>query len=184
MNGTQRRAAIEELLRHAEGPLSGSALAKQLGVSRQIIVQDMALLRARADLEIVSTYQGYLLQQVEEPFRRVFKVRHSNDRTEEELTLIVDLGGRVEDVFVYHRVYGVVRGQLPLASRKDIQDFMDRLKESSSGPLMLITDDYHYHTVAADSAATLDQIQAHLEAAGFLAPLREHEPEGSTGRRS
>ena len=176
MNGTERRAQILELLREAKGPLSGSALAKQLGVSRQVIVQDMALLRARTDLEILSTYLGYVLHTPEEPCRRVFKVRHAEDRTEEELREIVDLGGRVEDVFVYHSVYGVVRGQLSIASRRDIRDFMDRLRASRSTPLMQITDDYHYHTVSADDQRTLDQIQARLEALGFLAPLREHEP--------
>ena len=176
MNGTERRAKILELLRAASSPLSGSALARSLGVSRQVIVQDMALLRARTDLEILSTYQGYLLLQPQEPCRRVFKVRHSSERTQEELQEIVDLGGRVEDVFVYHRVYGVVRGQLSIAPRKDIRDFMSRLAESRSAPLMLITDDFHYHTVAADDEQTLDQIQARLGELGFLAPLREHEP--------
>lgn len=176
MNGTERRAKILELLRAASSPLSGSALARSLGVSRQVIVQDMALLRARTDLEILSTYQGYLLLQPQEPCRRVFKVRHSSERTREELQEIVDLGGRVEDVFVYHRVYGVVRGQLSITSRKDIREFMDRLAESRSAPLMLITDDFHYHTVAAENEQTLDQIQARLGELGFLAPLREHEP--------
>ena len=176
MNGTERRARIVELLREARKPLSGSMLARELGVSRQINVQDMALLRTRKELEIISTYQGYILHQPEEPCRRVFKVRHSTDRTEEELREIVDLGGQVEDVFVYHRVYGVVRGQLAITSRKDIQDFMQRLKESSSTPLMQITDDFHYHTVSADSERTLDQIQARLQELNLLAPLRDYEP--------
>ena len=176
MTGTERRTQILELLRISKEPLSGTALAKQLGVSRQIIVQDMALLRARSDLEIISTYQGYMLHQAEEPCRRVFKVRHGGDRTAEELQEIVDLGGRVEDVFVYHSVYGVVRGQLHIASRKDVQDFMERLRHSSSAPLMQITDDYHYHTVAADREEILDQIQQRLKELEFLAPLREYEP--------
>ena len=176
MNTVERQERIIDLLRQAEAPLSGSVLAKKLGVSRQIIVQDMALLRARTDLEIISTYQGYLLHRRQEPCRRVFKVRHSASRTQEELREIVDLGGRIEDVFVYHRVYGVVRGQLSIYSRKDVQDFMERLRESSSAPLMQITDDFHYHTVTADTVQTLDQIQQRLEELGFLAPLREYEP--------
>lgn len=176
MNGTERRQRILELLRAADGPRSGSFLARELGVSRQVIVQDMALLRARTDLEIISTYQGYVLHLPKEPCRRVFKVRHSADRTEEELREIVDLGGRVEDVFVYHRVYGVVRGTLNIASRRDIREFMERLAESRSAPLMLITDDFHYHTVAADTPEILDQIQARLKELNLLAPLRDYEP--------
>ncbi len=176
MKGTERRQRIMELLMTSEQPVSGSALARELGVSRQIIVQDMALLRARSDVEILSTYQGYLIHRAEELCRRVFKVRHGTDRTEEELMEIVDLGGRVEDVFVYHRVYGVVRGHLGIASRKDVRDFMNRLQESRSAPLMLITDDFHYHTVAADTESDLDHIQNRLKEMELLAPLREHEP--------
>ena len=176
MKGTERRNKILELLREAKTPLSGSALAKELGVSRQVIVQDMALLRSGTETEILSTYQGYLVRQEENRFERVFKVRHSADRTEEELREIIDLGGRVEDVFVYHSVYGVVRGQLRISSRKDIAGFMQRLSESSSAPLMQITDDYHYHTVVADDERTLEQIQKRLQELGLLAPLREYEP--------
>ena len=176
MKGTERRNKILELLREAKSPLSGSALAKELGVSRQVIVQDMALLRSGTETEILSTYQGYLVRQEENRFERVFKVRHSADRTEEELREIIDLGGRVEDVFVYHSVYGVVRGQLRISSRKDIAGFMQRLSESSSAPLMQITDDYHYHTVVADDERTLEQIQKRLQELGLLAPLREYEP--------
>lgn len=176
MNGAQRRQRIVELLMVAETAMSGSALAKILGVSRQIIVQDMALLRARSDLEIISTYQGYMIHRTDRPCSRVFKVRHSTERTEEELLEIVDLGGHVEDVFVYHRVYGVVKGQLDIRSRKDVRAFMERLKESRSAPLMLITDEYHYHTVTADDMETLDQIKKRLEELRLLAPLREHEP--------
>lgn len=177
MNPEMRREQILDLLRQADEPLSGSALAKMLGVSRQIIVQDMALLRARTDLMIFSTYQGYMLHRPREVCRRVFKVRHNAGRTEEELQQIVDLGGKVEDVFVYHRVYGVVRGQLRIGSRKDVQEFMQRLRESSSAPLMQITDDFHYHTVTADTEHTLDLIQQRLQKLDFLAPLREYEPE-------
>lgn len=178
MNGEQRREKILELLLTANKPLSGSALAKKLGVSRQVIVQDMALLRAGTEVEILSTYQGYLIHQEEKLVNRVFKVRHSMERTEEELQEIVDLGGRVEDVFVYHRVYGVVRGSLNIASRQDIQDFMHRLRNSSSGPLMLITDEFHYHTVSAEDPKILDRIQQRLEEKSFLAPLRKDEPVG------
>jgi len=176
MNGIDRRQKIVELLMVADVPLSGTALAKELGVSRQIIVQDMALLRTRSDLEIISTYQGYMLRRTNKPFSRVFKVRHNTARTEEELLEIVDLGGHVEDVFVYHRVYGVVKGQLEIRSRRDVRAFMERLKESCSAPLMLITDEYHYHTVTAEDQETLDQIQVRLGELGLLAPLREHEP--------
>ena len=182
MNAEQRRQKILQLLKEAQEPLSGSALAKLVGVSRQIVVQDMALLRAQTDAQIISTFQGYVLMKTQEPCSRVFKVRHSAERTQEELELIVDLSGKVEDVFVYHSVYGVVRGQLNISSRKDIRAFMERLAKSSSAPLMQITDDFHYHTVTAEDQETLDLIEGKLKELEFLAPLREHEPDG-VGRK-
>lgn len=182
MNGEERRARLLTLLRQAKEPRSGSDLARELGVSRQVIVQDMALLRARTDLEILSTYRGYLLGSDAAPCRRVFKVRHTAADTRRELQEIIDLGGRVEDVFVFHKVYGVVRGALRIASRRDIEGFLSRLSASSSEPLMRITDDFHYHTVAADSEEILDAIQLRLDQLGFLAPLREYEPEDVQGK--
>ena len=176
MNAAERRECILDILQNSEVPVSGSALAKAMGVSRQIIVQDITLLRTGFDVEIVSTYQGYMVPRRHVACSRVFKVRHSSERTEEELREIVDLGGIVKDVFVYHSVYGVVRGELNIRSGKDIREFIRRLRESSSAPLMQITDDYHYHTVEADSQQTLDQIQLRLKELQLLAPLREHEP--------
>ena len=176
MNGNERRQKIIELLMVADQPLSGTALSKELGVSRQIIVQDMALLRTQGDLEIVSTYQGYIIPKNQNGCSRVFKVRHTPEQTEQELQEMVDLGGRVEDVFIYHRVYGVVKGQLHIRSRKDVREFIRRLEEGSSTLLLEVTDYYHYHTVFADDEETLDQIQTRLAELGFLAPLREHEP--------
>ena len=182
MTGSERREAIVSRIKDSAAPVSGTALAASFGVSRQVIVQDMALLRARTDLEILSTYRGYLLRADTASCRRVFKVRHCAADTERELQEIVDLGGRVEDVFIYHKVYGVVRGALRIASRKDIAAFLHKLEEGRSEPLMRITDDFHYHTVAADSEETLDVIEARLKETGFLAPLREYEPEDVTGR--
>ncbi len=176
MNGAERRKKIMEMLKQADAPLPGSAMAKELGVSRQIIVQDMALLRSQGETEIVSTFQGYILPKKQEDCSRVFKVRHTPEQTEQELQEMVDLGGKVEDVFVYHRVYGVVRGELKIRSRKDVAAFIARLQEGSSTLLMEVTDAYHYHTVTADDTETLDEIQNRLAELGFLAPLREHEP--------
>lgn len=178
MTAAERRREIINLLQQTHAPISGTELAKTLGVSRQIVVQDMALLRAQTDVQIISTYQGYVLMKKDPSYSRVFKVRHSAERTEEELQLMVDLGGRVEDVFVYHSVYGVVRGELNISSRADIEAFLQRLAQSSSAPLMQITDDFHYHTVTADDEQTLDQIEGKLKEMGFLAPLREYEPDG------
>ena len=174
MNGRERRNKIIQMLSESSEALSGKELAGILDVSRQIIVQDIALLRAQ-DHEILSTNQGYLLTG-EKKISRVFKVVHSDKEVEEELNLIVDYGGHVEDVFVYHKIYGIVRADLHIASRNDIREFLADLQKGHSALLKNITSDYHYHTVYAPSEKLLDLIQERLEERGFLAELKNYEP--------
>ncbi len=174
MNGKARRDKIIQMLSKNREPISGKELAKLFDVSRQVIVQDIALLRAQ-EFKITSTNQGYILLE-EEKISRVFKVIHSDTEVEEELNLIVDYGGRVDDVFVYHKIYGTVRADLNIASRNDIKEFLEDLKTGSSTLLKNITSDYHYHTVSAPSEKLLDLIQERLQEKGFLAKLKDYEP--------
>ncbi len=174
MNGEERRTKIIELLKASKTPLSGTSLAKQVGVSRQVIVQDMALLRAGSHT-IVSTNQGYVLAD-DSTVSRVFKVIHSDEQVEEELSLIVDCGGRVEDVFVSHKIYDIVKAPMNIRSRLDIRRFMDNLNSGKSSLLKNVTGGYHYHTVSAESEEILDYILQELNKKGFLAPLQDYEP--------
>ncbi len=174
MNGEERRTKIIDLLRQSDLPLSGTQLAGQVGVSRQVIVQDIALLRANAHA-IVSTNQGYLLS---DSFvaSRVFKVIHADEEVEEELSLIVDCGGRVEDVFVSHKIYNIVKAPMNIRSRLDVKRFVADLASGKSSLLKNVTSGYHYHTVTAESEEILDYIHDALEERGFLAPLQDYEP--------
>ncbi len=174
MNGEERRTKIIDLLKHSDTPLSGTQLAKQVGVSRQVIVQDMALLRANAH-SILSTNQGYLLSE-SSLVSRVFKIIHSDDEVEEELSLIVDCGGRVDDVFVYHKIYDIIKAPMNIRSRVDVRRFMENLASGKSSLLKNVTSGYHYHTVSAESEEILDLIHQELECRGFLAPLQDYEP--------
>ncbi len=174
MTGEERREKIIRIIQEAAEPVSGTRLAREFHVSRQVIVQDIALIRAEGH-QIDSTYKGYILHGTPE-FTRVFKVLHSDEAVRDELCLIIDLGGRVEDVFVYHKVYGVIRGRLNLRSRKDIDHYLSEIEHGKSRLLKNTTSGYHYHTVTADSEADLDLIQQHLADAGFLAPLQDYEP--------
>lgn len=174
MNGKERRKCILQILTASDKPVSGISLAKQLQVSRQIIVQDVALLRANGT-EILSTNHGYLLQGGQN-VSRIFKLIHSDSEVEEELSMFVDLGGYVKDVFVYHKVYGVVRADMNVRSRLDVHNFMKNISLGKSSLLKNITSGYHYHTVFADSEETLDLIQDCLQERGFLAKLQDYEP--------
>lgn len=168
MKGTERRKKIIQHISSSGRPVSGTDLATEYGVSRQVIVQDIALLRATG-CQIISTNRGYLLVEKELP-RKVFKVTHTEEQMDDELKTIVDLGGTVVNVFVWHRVYGKVTGDLDINSRRKIKAFIESLGESKSEPLMNITSGYHYHTVEAPDQETLDLIEKALDEKGYLLP--------------
>ena len=174
MNSAERRDEILKILTSSSSPVSGKELASTLNVSRQAIVQDIALLRANGN-EIISTNLGYTSPS-QNRSSRVFKTYHSDERVEEELQLIVDCGGMVKDVFVYHKVYGVIRADLNISSRLDIEKFMAELKSGRSSLLKNITSDFHYHTVYASSEQALDIIKEKLSENNVLAPLTDYEP--------
>lgn len=174
MSAEERRNRIIGILGESKSPVSGAELSRQLSVSRQVIVQDMAIIRANG-YDILATNRGYILQ-TEEKVQRVFKVRHGDDQIEKELVDVVDLGGRIKDVFVYHKAYGVIRADLNLKSRLDIQKYLAQIQAGTSTPLKNVTGGYHYHTIVAENEETLDLIQEKLKEDGFLAPLQDYEP--------
>lgn len=122
MKAAERREQLKKILTESSVPVSGSALAKILSVSRQVIVTDIALLRAEGE-DILSTSQGYVLSR-EQMCKRIFKVHHAREDCEAELNIFVDCGAIVKDVFVSHRAYGVLRGELDIRSRLDVQEFL------------------------------------------------------------
>ena len=170
MTGEVRRMKIRQMLLDARQPLTGTALAGALHVSRQVIVQDIALMRAE-QIPILSTNKGYLLGSNGNPPpqpKRVFFVRHTTAQVMEEFMTVIDLGGRILDVSVEHELYGPIRADLLIENAQDAQDFVDRLNSCRDNPLKVLTDDCHYHTVTAPSEKLLDLIEAELRNRGFL----------------
>lgn len=171
MDGRKRRKKIEEILNQEKLPISGTELAKRLGVSRQVVVQDVALLRAE-DIKILSTNKGYILRRLPEDQReaciRVFRSSHRTEDILDELQTIVDYGGRILDVFVEHDVYGEIHADLVINNRLDAEEFVDMLDRSQDLPLKSLTGGCHYHTVTADSVRNLDRIEEELKKKGYL----------------
>ena len=151
MNGDERRKKIINILSSSKSPVAGVALAKELDVSRQVIVQDIALLRANG-AAIFSTNRGYLIQ-ADKQYSRVLKV-----------------------VFVYHKVYGVIRANMDIKSRRDVRNYLEEIRTGKSSLLKNVTSGYHYHTICAESEEVLDAIQEELKQKGFLAKLQDYEP--------
>lgn len=166
MTGRERRKDILNRINGAEHPLPAAKLAGFYGVSRQVIVQDIAIIRAGGH-DIISTNRGYMIN---EPAlrERVLKVRHTDDELYDELCTIVDLGGTVVNVSINHRVYGHIEAELDVSSRKKAAEFIDDIKSGKSSPLKNITSDYHYHLITAESEEILDLIEKSLKEKGYL----------------
>ena len=176
MTVSERRREILNILKNADAPVAAKELATRFHVSRQVIVQDLAVIRV-ANPNIISTYKGYLLQ-LETTYFREFKVRHTDDRIQEELSLIVDLGGRVQNVSISHKFYGRVTAEMNINSRQDVSEFIEALGSGQSRHLSNATGGYHYHLVEALSEERLDLIERDLKEHGFLAPLSPWERYG------
>ncbi len=168
MNTDTRRKQILQHLNNADQPVTGTTLAEQFDVSRQVIVQDMAVLRA-AGYEILASPQGYYLHRPGPTgYRAVVAVRHTPEQTEDELLALVDVGVEVVDVIVEHEIYGELRGTLHIASREDVRQFMIQWNRTGARLLSVLTNGVHLHTLAARRRAQLDAARAALRSRGYL----------------
>lgn len=170
LDGDQRRAEIIRMLESSQNPISGTELARRLKVSRQVIVQDVALLRA-INKNILSTNKGYLLF---EPGREAGEskktvcVRHTTEQVLDEFYTIVDLGGKILDVVVEHELYGQIAVDLIIASRQDADEFYEKMQNNRVKPLKELTEDIHYHTIVAKDNVSIERIENALKEKGYL----------------
>ena len=167
MEAASRRQAILDRLRSADRPVSASALAAGLNVSRQIIVGDIALLRA-GGAEISATPRGYVLPRATDGITRTIACRHTLAQTGQELDILVDNGCTVLDVIVEHPIYGQLTGQLQISSRYDVEQFLARIRDSDAAPLSMLTGGLHLHTLCCPNEDAYTRACAALKAAGLL----------------
>lgn len=171
MNPTTRRKEIFKVLQNEKQPTNATKLADKFNVSRQVIVGDIALLRAEGR-EIISTPRGYLHNNIDknnfDHYTGKIVCLHTTEQTEKELQIIVDNGGETIDVEVEHPIYGVIASTLHLRSRHDIQEFLHKMKEQNSNLLASLTDGIHLHTIQCEDKAMFDRIKKELKEAGIL----------------
>lgn len=167
MSGIERRNEIFQILLRADSPVSAAALATKFSVSRQVIVGDIALLRA-AGTEVSATPRGYVLPQNEEGITCTIACVHGSDGIEKELQIIVDNGCSALDVMVEHPVYGVLSGQLSVSSRYDLGEFMKTVAKYGAKPLSDLTDGVHFHTMKCPDPEARDRVLEELKKAGIL----------------
>lgn len=167
MDAQHRRSEIARRLEQATAPISATTLAQELSVSRQIIVGDIALLRA-GGMEITATPRGYLLPKASSEFVYTFACRHLPEQMEAELNAIVDQGCTVLDVIVEHPVYGQFTAPLHLSSRYDVGQFIQRCRQADAIPLSHLTEGIHLHTVSCHDRQAAERVRAELDRLGFL----------------
>lgn len=169
MDAAMRREKIFKIINEDNAPVSASMLAKELRVSRQVIVGDIAILRAQGH-EIIATARGYMIAEYREPNQYVGKIAccHTAEDTKEELYVIVDLEATVVNVIVEHELYGEITGQLDIRTRDDVDSFIDRVKSSKAKLLSVLTAGVHLHTIACRSKTHFEQVYHVLDSAGFL----------------
>jgi transcriptional regulator of NAD metabolism len=165
-----RRRRLEACIREAGRPIRGTELAKRLGVSRQAVVQDIAVLRAKGS-PIRSSPRGYLWEgstQSGIAVRAQLAVRHTPEEASVELHALVDAGVRVVDVIVEHPLYGELRGYLDLATHEEVDIWLEEVHRHRASLLSTLTGGVHLHTLEARDAQGIARARQRLEALGFL----------------
>ena len=167
MNAKERREKILARLASADEAISASRLAADFSVSRQIIVGDVALLRA-AGHEILATPHGYICERARSGVVCQVACRHDAAQMQEELNAIVDQGCTVLDVIVSHPIYGQLTGQLNLSSRYEVAAFIEKATSASAQPISVLTDGIHLHTLQCPDEAAVERVRRALAALGIL----------------
>ena len=168
--GEERRALLLNRLKNSSTPLTGSELAAEANVSRQVVVGDISLLKARKE-PIIATSQGYIYMKNDSPepvYERIIACSHPPERTEEELYLLVDYGVTVKDVKMVHPVYGDLTASVQVSNREEVKHFIEKVKNTKSGYLLELTNGIHLHTICAASEKALHDAEKALRKANFL----------------
>ncbi|MEG1257140.1 transcription repressor NadR [Clostridium sp.] len=168
MTSLNRRYKIKNLLLTSQDPIKGQDFAKIFEVTRQVIVKDIAIIRAEG-VDVISTPKGYMiLRQNLTNIRKVIAVNHNRADLQEELKTIIRYGATVEDVIVEHPLYGEIRAMLMIKNMFDIENFINSFKEYSAEPLSILTNGIHLHTITCEDNNVLSNIISELDEKGFL----------------
>ncbi|AZU63482.1 transcription repressor NadR [Neobacillus mesonae] len=168
--GDERRRFILQLLKDSSHPITGSELAEKTNVSRQVIVGDITLLKARGE-PIIATSQGYMFLQQRTGnvvYERTIACRHNLAETEKELNIIVDYGVTVKDVKIEHAIYGDLTASIMVSNRQEVKQFIEKLKTTKAPLLSELTGGIHLHTLTAATESALDKAEAALYKEGIL----------------
>ncbi|WP_096271455.1 transcription repressor NadR [Paucisalibacillus globulus] len=168
--GEKRRKLILSWLKEEADPITGKELSTRTNVSRQVIVQDISLLKATGE-PIIATARGYVYLKEnnnEQKISRVIVVQHTPEQTADELYTLVDYGVTIRNVMVEHPIYGDITGSLMVKNRREVDVFLAELRKTGASLLSNLTEGVHLHTIEADSETQLDEACEALRQAGYL----------------
>ena len=170
MDSQERRESIIEILKEEKAPIKGTDLSEKFQVSRQVIVQDIALLRARGE-NILATPNGYIIPSTYESdklIKKIVSIHEGYKEMEDELELIVDMGGKVLDVIVDHPLYGEIKSPIEISNRHEVMKFMENIKRKNAEPLSSLTGGIHIHTLEVNDEESFKRIKEELGRKKYL----------------
>lgn len=167
MNSVERRENIIKLLLESNKPLKGTFIAEKYSVTRQVIVKDIAILRAKGQ-NIMATPDGYIINKNEGKIKAIIAVSHNEEQIFEEMGIVIKYGGIIEDVIVEHPLYGEIKGMLMIKNYNELNKFIVKYKEQKARLLSVLTNGVHIHTIAADSSENIELIISELKEHNFI----------------
>ena len=167
MNSIERRKGIVNLLLESDGPLKGSVIAKEYSVTRQVIVKDIAILRAKGQ-NIIATPDGYIINANGNKIKAIIAVTHTEDEMFDELSIVIKYGGTIEDVIVEHPLYGEIKGMLMIKNYNELNKFIKKYNEQGAKLLSALTNGVHIHTISAENNEDINLIISELKKHNFI----------------
>lgn len=167
MNSIERRDCIINLLLESSAPLKGSFIANKYSVTRQVIVKDIAILRAKGE-NIIATPDGYIINANENKVKAIIAVTHNEDEMFDELNIVIKYGGTIEDVIVEHPLYGEIKGMLMIKNYNELNKFIQKYQDQKAKLLSALTNGVHLHTIAAESDEDISLIISELKKRNFI----------------
>jgi len=167
MSSIDRRNNIFKLLVESNEPLKGSVIAQKYSVTRQVIVKDIAILRAKGK-SIIATPDGYIINKIEHKVKVIIAVTHTEEEMFDEMNIVIKYGGIIEDVIVEHPLYGEITGMLMIKNYNELNKFIEKYKEQRAKLLSVLTNGVHLHTIAAESEDDINLIISELRKRNFI----------------
>lgn len=167
MSSLDRREKIIKLLLESDKPIKGTDMAQKYGVTRQIIVKDIAILRAKGE-DIIATPDGYMINKKNGRIKAIIAVNHKEDDMYEEMNIVIKYGGIVEDVIVEHPLYGEIKGMLMVKNLNELNKFIKKYKNQKARLLSVLTNGVHIHTISAESKEDIELIINELKEKKFI----------------